>query len=79
MTIEQIRLAGGVLDGQSVWVEQACQTLNVHMGGQIPGATRTLHYRRTGTTLCFMGESNTEAPPVPGMQPQAPPSAAAAQ
>jgi hypothetical protein len=59
MTIEQMRLSGGTLNGKVVWVEQACSALNVHIGGQTPGATKTLHYRRDGAMLCFVGETQT--------------------
>jgi len=59
MSIEQVRLAGGALNGRVVWVEHARVILDVHVGGQLPGATRTLHYRRSGAMLHFVGESNT--------------------
>ncbi len=62
MSIERMRFAGGELQGQVMWVEQSCTTLNVHIGGQVPGVTKTLHYRKSGGMLCFVGESRT-APP----------------
>jgi hypothetical protein len=64
MTIEQIRLSGGALNGKVVWVEHGCATLSVHIGGQLPGATKTLHYRRSEGMLQFEGETQTvPAPP----------------
>jgi hypothetical protein len=65
MSIEQMRLAGGALHGKVVWVERECTTLDVHVGGQIPGATKTLHYRRSGGMLCFVGETETAPLPQP--------------
>jgi hypothetical protein len=59
MSIEQVRMAGGALHGKVVWIERERATLDVHVGGQVPGATRTLHYRRSGGMLCFVGESHT--------------------
>jgi hypothetical protein len=59
MSVERLRLVGGALQGQVMWVEQGAPTLNVHMGGQSPGVTRTLHYRRSGAVLRFVGETHT--------------------
>jgi len=59
MSVERVRLIGGALQGQVMWLEPSCATLNVHIGGQSPGATKTLHYRRTGGVLCFVGETET--------------------
>ncbi len=59
MLSERVRFAGGALHGKVLWVETGRVTLDVHIGGQIPGATKTLHYRRSGAMLCFVGESQT--------------------
>lgn len=59
MSAERMRLAGGALHGKVLWVEQDRTTVDVHIGGQMPGATKTLHYRRSGAMFCFMGESQT--------------------
>lgn len=67
MSIEQMRLAGGALHGKVVWVERERATLDVHIAGEIPGATRTLHYRRSGAMLCFVGETATTGLPQPGI------------
>lgn len=63
MSAERLRLVGGELQGQVVWVEQGSPTLKVRIGGQRPGATKTLHYRRSGAVLRFVEE--TETAPVP--------------
>lgn len=60
MSLERMRLIGGSLEGQVMWVEQGSPTLNVHIGGQSPGVTKTLHYRRSGAVLRFVGETQTE-------------------
>jgi hypothetical protein len=50
------------MHGKVVWMEHQRATLDVHVGGQVPGATKTLHYRRSGSLLCYVGESQTPAP-----------------
>lgn len=67
MGAERVRLVGGELQGQVMWVEPGASTLNVHMGGQAPGITRVLHYRRSGTVLRFVGETTTAPQPTGGM------------
>lgn len=67
-----MRFSGGALHGKVVWLEHSRLTLDVHVGGQAPGASKTLHYRRSGVLLCYMGESQTAA----GGQDRAPPGAA---
>jgi hypothetical protein len=58
MTLERMRFADGALQGKVVWVETGRATVSVHISGQLPGMTRTLHYRRSGGTLLrFVGES----------------------
>ncbi|MBI3982043.1 MAG: hypothetical protein HY337_03970 [Gemmatimonadetes bacterium] len=59
MSVERMRLVGGVLSGQVLWVEQGAPTMQVHIGGQSPGVTRTLHYRRSGAVLRFVRETRT--------------------
>lgn len=59
--MERMRFSGGQLHGKVVWMEPSHLTLDVHVGGQVPGASRTLHYRKSGTLLCYMGESQTAA------------------
>jgi len=61
MSVEQMRFSGGSLHGKVVWLEHSRLTLDVHVGGQVPGASRTLHYRKSGALLCYMGESQTAA------------------
>lgn len=61
MSMERMRFSGGQLHGRVVWMEPSRLTLDVHVGGQVPGASRTLHYRKSGTLLCYMGESQTAA------------------
>ena len=63
MSGERMRFVGGELQGRVVWVEQGSPTVAVHMAGQRPGMTRTLHYRRSGAVLRFVEE--TETAPVP--------------
>ncbi|HXV86888.1 MAG TPA: hypothetical protein VD793_09325 [Gemmatimonadales bacterium] len=67
MSLVRMRLVGGELQGQALWVEEAARTLNVHLGGQLPGARRTLHYRKSGGVLRFEGETHT--PPHAGKEP----------
>ena len=62
MSIEQLRFSGGALHGKVVWMERQHLTLDVHVGGQARGASKTLHYRKSGALLCYMGESQTAAP-----------------
>ena len=64
MSIRLLRFVGGPLQGKVVWVENACVTLNVHIGGQLPGATKTLHYRQSEGMLRYVGETATA--PAPG-------------
>lgn len=59
MSVEALRLLGGALQGQIVWVEHGAPTLAVHMGGQRPGVTKTLHYRRSGPVFRFVEERET--------------------
>lgn len=61
MSIEQLRFSGGAMHGKVVWMERQHLTLDVHVGGQAKGASKTLHYRRSGALLCYMGESQTGA------------------
>jgi len=61
MSVERMRFSGGRLHGKVVWMEPGQLTLDVHVGGQVPGASRTLHYRKSGALLCYMGESQTAA------------------
>jgi hypothetical protein len=61
MSVERMRFAGGALHGKVVWMEHTHLTLDVHVGGQVPGASKTLHYRRSGALLCYVGESQTAA------------------
>jgi hypothetical protein len=62
-----MRLVGGALQGQVMWVEPDASALDIHMGGQTPGATRVLHYRRSGAVLRFAGETTTGPAPTGGM------------
>lgn len=59
MSLERARFLGGALAGKVMWVQQGVPTLDVHIGGQRPGVTRTLHYRRSGPVLRFVGETET--------------------
>jgi hypothetical protein len=59
MSIERMRFVGGALHGKVVWMEHTHMTLDVHVSEQVPGASRTLHYRRNGALLCYEGESQT--------------------
>ncbi len=70
MSLDRVRFVGGALQGQVMWVEPKCDTLTVHIGGQSPGVTKTLHYRRSGGVLCFVRETQT-APPSPAAAPPA--------
>ena len=62
MSLDRVRFVGGVLQGKVVWVEAKCTKLDVHIGGQNPGETKTLHYRRSGAVLHFVSETLTAAP-----------------
>jgi hypothetical protein len=66
-TLERVRLVGGDLQGEVMWVETGAPVLDVHIGGQSPGTTRTLHYRRSGAVLRFVGETRT--PTLPDARP----------
>lgn len=66
MSLERVRCIGGALTGQVMWVEEGVPTLDVHVGGQRVGATRTLHYRRSGALLRFVGETETASEEVEG-------------
>ena len=66
MSVERLRLVGGELQGQVVWVEQGSPTLKVHIGRQSPGVTKTLHYRRSGAVLRFVEETETTPAPTGG-------------
>lgn len=59
MSSERVRFVGGALQGQTVWVEPKCAKLDVHIGGQNPGETKTLHYRRSGAMLHYVSETLT--------------------
>ncbi len=70
MSLERVRFVGGALQGQAMWVEPGCATLNVHIGGQSAGATKTLHYRRSGGTLRYLGETQTAPTQREGIEPR---------
>jgi len=57
MSLDRVRFVGGALQGKVMWVERTCSTLDVHIGGQNPGETKTLHYRRSGAVLHFVSET----------------------
>jgi hypothetical protein len=61
MSVERMRFEGGALHGKVVWIEHGRATLDVHVGGQVPGAGSILHYRKSGTLLCYLGESQAAA------------------
>ncbi|OGU00982.1 MAG: hypothetical protein A2W29_08760 [Gemmatimonadetes bacterium RBG_16_66_8] len=69
MSLERVRLVGGALEGQVMWVENDRTAVSVHMGGQILGVTKTLHYRRSGGLLRFVEEIQTGPAPVEGSIP----------
>jgi hypothetical protein len=69
MSVERIRFAGGALHGKVVWMEPTRLTLDVHVGGQDSGASRTLHYKKSGALLCYVGESQTPATELGATQP----------
>ena len=54
----RLRLLGGALSGQVLWVEESCGSVNVKMAGD-GGAPTTLQYRRDGATASFVTESGT--------------------
>lgn len=59
MSLERARFIGGALEGKVMWVKPDVPALDIHIGGQAPGVTRTLHYRRSGAVLRFVGETQT--------------------
>jgi hypothetical protein len=56
MSAERVRLIGGPLSGQAVWVEAGKTSLQVHIAAREDRLTRTLEYRREGLGLLFVGE-----------------------
>jgi hypothetical protein len=65
MTAVRVRLIGGSLSGQVIWVEPDQVSLEVHIskGG---GVHSTLTYLIDGDTASFQGEADRElGPPVP--------------
>jgi hypothetical protein len=56
MATVQVRLSGGGLHGQVVWVEEGCASLTVNLAAP-GGGKRTLQYRRDGAMLKFAGET----------------------
>jgi hypothetical protein len=61
MSLDRVRFVGGALQGKVMWVEPSCTTLDVHIGGQNPGESKTLHYRRSGAVLHYVSETLTVA------------------
>ncbi len=61
MSLERVRFAGGALNGKVMWVDGEKATVDVHIGRQSPGVTKTVHYRRSGAMLRFVGESENGA------------------
>ena len=59
MSLERLRLVGGELQGQVMWLASETPDLDIHMSGLLPGAKRVLHYRRSGAVLRFVGETLT--------------------
>ena len=62
MTAVRVRLLGGVLNGQVVWVEENCAWVDVHVAAGA-GIRKTFRYLREGEIARF--ETTPEAPTVP--------------
>ena len=62
MTAVRVRLIGGALSGQVIWVEPDKPSLEVHIakGG---GVHSTLTYAIDGDTASFVGETDRELGP----------------
>ena len=59
MSVCRVRLLGGALNGQVLWVEQGRTFLDVNIAAGV-GAAKKLHYRIEGETARFV-EELTEA------------------
>ena len=56
MSTVRVRLMGGPLHGQVLWVDEAKASLNVQVAGKGDAISRTWQYRRDGGLLQFVGE-----------------------
>lgn len=61
MAAVRVRLLGGALNGQVLWVEQGRPFLEVHMARA--GIRNTLRYQIDGSTASFVSDSAAETPP----------------
>ena len=57
---EKMRFIGGPLNGQVVWVEADCTSLNVQIAATGDAIKRTVEYRRDGQTLQFVEKRGEE-------------------
>jgi len=58
MAAVRVRLLGGALNGQVMWVEKDQTVLSVHMAKGV-GNRNTLQYKIEGSTGTFLSESGT--------------------
>ena len=62
MSAERVRLVGGPLSGQVLWIEAGKTSLQVHVAARGDGFKRTFEYRRDGFGLLFAGEVSPVTP-----------------
>ena len=55
MSVFRVRLLGGSLNGQVLWVEKGREFLDVNIAAGV-GAAKRLHYRIEGETAQFVEE-----------------------